>query len=377
MQPAVQEPEETSQDTTVTEIVSKRHLIHFPAFRTMLRSRLHSADIAIDLGTCNTLVHRRGEGIVCNEPSLVALRNGSTPTRERVVAIGAAAKPMLGRTPQSVTVTRPLSSGAIVDFEIASAMIRYFTRKGGSRLTALHSRVLIAVPVEITSVERHAVLESAKAAGAREVFLVAQPIAAALGAGLPATDAVGSMVVDIGAGTTQVAAISMGGIVCSHTSRVAGDKMDEAIVRYMERTHRLQIGKSRAERMKIAVSTAGSTNDVDMEITGRDLSGGMPRSVHVSDLEIGEALADCIKDVVESVRLVLERTPPELVEDIAERGIVLTGGGTLVRGLEDALRNEVKLAVSIVNDPLTAVVNGAGKLLEEPALFNAVIVGSV
>jgi rod shape-determining protein MreB and related proteins len=333
-----------------------------------------SNDLAIDLGTANTLVYARGEGIVCNEPSVVAVQNDSHNGR-RVLAIGAEAKKMLGRTPGSVIAIRPLKDGAIADFEIAEEMLRYFIRKIHKRKALVHPRIVICVPSGITPVEKRAVRESAESAGARQVHLVEEPMAAAIGAGLPVTEPAGNLIVDIGGGTTEVAVISLSGLVFSRSVRVAGDKMDEAIIRHINRKHKLLIGERTAELIKITLGSAFPSGEIQtMEIRGRDLVAGMPKTVEITDEEVRDALMEPVYQVVESVRIALERTPPELASDILDKGVVLAGGGALLRNLDVLLREETGLPVTLAEDPLTAVVMGAGKVLGEPALLHDVCV---
>ena len=327
---------------------------------------IFSTDLAIDLGTANTLVYVKGRGIVSNEPSVVAVTKQSGRDGRKVLAVGAEAKNMRGRTPNSVEAVRPMKDGVIADFEITEEMLRYFIQKVHNRKTLVRPRVVICVPFGITEVEKRAVRESAESAGAREVYLVEEPMAAAIGAGLPVTEACGSMIVDIGGGTTEVAVISLKGVVYSQSLRVGGDKMDEAIINYIKRNYNLSIGERTAEQIKIAIGTAVSTGDNHrVEIRGRDLVGGLPRTIEVSEDEVREALLEPLKQIVEVVRQALEQTPPELAGDIMDRGITLAGGGSLLRNLDQLLREQTGLPVVLAEDPLTAVVIGSGKILDQ------------
>jgi rod shape-determining protein MreB len=331
-----------------------------------------SRDLAIDLGTANTLIYIRGTGIVSNEPSVVAVQQDARGGR-RVLAVGKEAKAMLGRTPGNIVAIRPMKDGVIADFEITSAMLKYFINSAHNRKKFVRPRIIIGVPSGITEVERRAVREAAESAGAREVYLIEQPIAAAIGAGLPITEPSGNMILDIGGGTCDVAVISLGGIVCSRSVRIAGDKMDEAIIQYIKRKYNLLIGERTGEMIKIGIGTAYSmAEELTMEIKGRDLVAGMPRSLTVTSSEIREALAEPLNGILEAVKVTLECTPPELAGDIADRGIVLAGGGALLRNLDTLLREETGLPVSLAEDPLSAVVMGAGKSLEELDLLRQV-----
>ena len=337
--------------------------------------RWFSKDLAIDLGTANTLIHVKGEGIVCNEPSVVAFRKDARDGRRRILAVGAEAKKMLGRTPGSIVVIRPLKDGVIADFEVAESMLRYFIQKTHNRRYLVRPRIVICAPSGVTAVEKRALREAAEAAGAREVYLIEEPMAAAIGAGLPITEPSGNMIVDIGGGTTEVAVISLAGVVFSRSVRMGGDKMDEAITEHIKRKYNVLIGERTAELIKITLGSAYPGNEIQtMEIKGRDLVASVPKMVEISDEEIREALMEPVRQIVESVRIALERTPPELASDIVEKGIVLAGGGALLRNLDVLLREETGLPVTIAADPHTAVVMGAGKALDELSLLRDVTV---
>lgn len=333
-----------------------------------------SDDLAIDLGTANTLIYVKGQGIVCNESSVVAVQKDFRGSR-RVLAVGIEAKKMLGRTPGNIVAIRPLKDGVIADFETTAAMLRYFIHKVHNRRALVRPRIVICVPNGITEVEKRAVKESAESAGAREVYLMEEPMAAAIGAGLPVTEPVGNMIVDIGGGTTEVALISLAGIVFSRSVRVGGDKMDEAIIQYIKRKYNLLIGERTAELIKITIGSAYPGDEIQtMQIKGRDLVAGVPKTVELSDEEIRDSLLEPINQIVEAVRVALERTPPELASDIVDKGIVLAGGGALLRNLDVLLREETGLPVMVADDPLTAVVMGAGKALDELSLLREVAI---
>ncbi len=333
-----------------------------------------SHDLAIDLGTANTLVYVHGKGLVCSEPSVVAVTADENGRGERVLAVGFEAKEMLGRTPGNVRAVRPIKDGVIADFEITEAMLRYFIQRAHNRVKLLRPRIVICVPPCITSVEKRAVRESALSAGAREVYLIEEPMAAAIGAGLDVTAPTGNMIVDIGGGTTDVAVISLSGIVTSSSIRSGGDKMDEAIISYVKRKYNMLIGERTAERVKMCVATAiaESDNAQSMEIKGRDLVAGIPKVVVAGSQEIAEALVEPIHNIIETVHLTLEKTPPELAADIVDRGIMLVGGGSLLRDFDRVLHEETKLPILRSDDPFSAVVQGAGKALEDLSLLKDV-----
>jgi rod shape-determining protein MreB len=326
-----------------------------------------SADMAIDLGTANTLVYVKGRGIVLNEPSVVAISDNRG--KKQVLAVGEEAKLMLGRTPGSIAAIRPLRDGVIADFEAAEEMIKHFIRKVNNRRSFASPMVVVCVPSGSTAVERRAIQESAESAGARKVLLIEEPMAAAIGAGLPVTEPSGSMIVDIGGGTTEVAVISLGGIVYARSVRVGGDKLDEAIISYIRRNHNLLIGESTAERIKMDIGAAAPPEAGEegplSEVRGRDLMNGVPREVVVSQRQIAESLAEPISQIVEAVKVALENTPPELAADIVYKGIVLTGGGALLQRLDAVLREATGLPVVVAEDALSCVALGTGRALEE------------
>lgn len=324
-----------------------------------------SNDLAIDLGTANTLIYVRGQGIVCNESSVVAVQRDIRGGR-RVLAVGLEAKRMLGRTPGNIVAIRPLKDGVIADFEITEAMLRHFIQKSQHRRAWVRPRVVIAVPSGITEVEKRAVKDSATHAGAREVYLIEEPMAAAIGVGLPVQDAAGNMIIDIGGGTTEVALISLSGIVFSRSVRVAGDELDEAIIQYMKRAYNLMIGERTAEEIKIKIGSAYPLEkETSMEVKGRDLVAGLPKTLSITSQEVREALVEPISTITNSVRVTLERCPPELSADLVDRGLVLAGGGALLRGLDKLLMEETGLPVHIAEDPLSAVAEGTGRALNE------------
>jgi rod shape-determining protein MreB len=333
---------------------------------------IFSSELAIDLGTANTLVYVKGKGIVCNEPSVVAVQKDARGGK-RVKAVGRAAKDMLGRTPGSIVAIRPMKDGVIADFEITEAMLRYFIKRAHGRSKMLAPRVIICVPFGITEVEKRAVRESALQAGAKEVYLIEEPMAAAIGAGLPIAEPSGNMIVDVGGGTTEVAVISLSGIVYSQSVRVGGDKMDEAIIQHMKRKYNLLVGERTAEMVKCTIGTAYPTEELlTMEVKGRDLVAGLPKTLEVNSDEIRDALQEPINAIVEAVRIALERTPPELSADIVDKGIVLSGGGALLKNLDILLREETGLPVIISDDPMSAVVLGCGRVLDEIDLLREV-----
>jgi rod shape-determining protein MreB len=335
-----------------------------------------SADMAIDLGTANTLVYVKGRGIVLNEPSVVAITD--LRGKKQVLAVGEEAKLMLGRTPGSIAAIRPLRDGVIADFEAAEEMIKHFIRKVNNRRGFASPLVVVCVPSGSTAVERRAIQESAESAGARKVLLIEEPMAAAIGAGLPVTEPSGSMIVDIGGGTTEVAVISLGGIVYARSVRVGGDKMDEAIISYIRRNHNLLIGESTAERIKMEIGAAAAPDGGEdgplCEVRGRDLMNGVPREVIVSQRQIAESLYEPVSQIVEAVKVALENTPPELAADIVDKGIVLTGGGALLHGLDAVLRGATGLPVAVAEDALSCVALGTGGALEDPKRFRQVLI---
>jgi rod shape-determining protein MreB len=335
-----------------------------------------SNDLAIDLGTANTLVYAKGKGIVVSEPSVVAVTQDMRGP-DKVRAVGREAKEMLGRTPGNIVAIRPMKEGVIADFEVTEAMLRYFIARVHDRSRWVRPRIVVAVPSGITEVEKRAVRESAMLAGAREVYLIEEPMAAAIGAGLPVTEPSGNMIVDIGGGTTEVAVLSLSGIVYSNSSRVGGDKMDEAIINYVKRKYNLLIGERTGELIKINIGTAFASEQLQsMEVKGRDLVAGIPKTLEIKSDEVCEALAEPVNAVVESVKLALESTPPELAADIVDKGIVMTGGGALLTNLDLLLREATGLPVMLAEDPLTAVVMGTGRCLDELQLLREVAIRS-
>ncbi len=331
-----------------------------------------SDDLAIDLGTANTLVYAKGKGIVCCEPSVVAVQKNARGGK-KVKAVGRVAKEMLGRTPGSIVAIRPMKDGVIADFEITEAMLRYFIGRAHNRRKLYAPRIIICVPFGITEVEKRAVRESAHQAGARDVYLIEEPMAAAIGAGMPIAEPSGNMIVDVGGGTTEVAVISLSGIVYSQSARVGGDKMDEAIIQHMKRKYNLLVGERTAEMIKCTIGTAYPTEEVmTMDVKGRDLVAGLPKTLEVNSDEIRDALQEPINAIVEAVRIALERTPPELSADIVDKGIVLAGGGALLKNLDILLREETGLPVLIADDPMSSVVLGSGQTLDEMELLEEV-----
>ncbi len=332
---------------------------------------LFSSDLAIDLGTANTLVYAKGKGIVVNEPSIVAINK----TTGDVEAVGKEAKDMLGRTPGNIVAIRPMKDGVIADFKVTERMLNYFIQKAHGRKMLVHPRIVIGVPSEITQVEKRAVIDSAYRAKASEVHLVEQAMVAAIGAGLPVTEPSGNMVVDIGGGTTDVAVISLSGIVYSRSVRVAGNEMDDAIMQYLKRKYNLLIGERTGEAIKIQIGSAYPLErPLTMEIKGRNLIEGVPKTITIDDSEIREALSECVATIMNAIRVALERTPPELSADISDRGIVLTGGGAMLKNLDKRIREETGLPVSIAEDPLASVVLGTGKMLTDFKLLRRVAI---
>src|SRR5262245_15622060 len=328
-------------------------------------------DISIDLGTANTLIYVKRKGIVLNEPSVAAIDKSTG----KVIAVGNEAKAMLGRTPGLIEAVRPMKDGVIADFETTESLLREFILKVSKRKFFVRPRIMICVPSGITEVEKRAVRDSAENAGAREVFLVAEPVAAAIGVGLPVDKPSGNMVIDIGGGTTEIAVIALSGIVTATSIRVWGDKMDEAIVQFVKRSYNLLIGDQTAESIKMKIGSAYplENGEVEMEIKGRDLVAGIPKTLVINSMEVRNALKEPVDQIVQAVKRSLEETPPELSADIVDRGIVMSGGGSLLRGLEKLLREETSLTINVVEDPLTAVVLGTGKILDDPELFEKVL----
>jgi len=326
---------------------------------------LFSNDLAIDLGTANTLVYVKGKGVVSSEPSVVAVKKDEKGNK-KVLAVGAEAKKMLGRTPGNIEAIRPMKNGVIADFEITEEMLYHFIIKAHNRKSFVRPRIVICVPSGITPVERRAVRESAISAGAREVYLIEEPMAAAIGANLPITEASGNMIVDIGGGTTEVAVISLSGIVYSSSVRVAGDKMDEAIVQYVKRHYNLLIGERSAELIKIMIGSAYPSKEAKvLEVKGRDLVTGIPKTIEINSEEIRESISEPINAIIETIRIALEKTPPELAADIVDKGIVLSGGGALLKDLDLLVREVTNLPVTVAEDPLTTVVVGSGRVLDD------------
>ncbi|MFA4901210.1 MAG: rod shape-determining protein [Desulfobaccales bacterium] len=334
-----------------------------------------SNDLAIDLGTANTLVYVKGKGIVLSEPSVVAVRKNDRDHRNRVLAVGRDAKMMLGRTPGNIVAIRPMKDGVIADFEITEAMLRHFIRKVHNRGSLIRPRIIICVPSGITPVEKRAVRESAESAGAREVYLIEEPMAAAIGAGLPITEPICNMVVDIGGGTSEVAVISLAGIVYAKSVRVGGDKMDEAILQYVKRTYNLLIGERTSEIIKTTIGNAYPGTEVEtMDVKGRDLVTGIPKIINVNSDEVRQAIQEQIDTIVAAVKTALEQTPPELAADIVDRGIYLTGGGALLKNLDILLHQETGLPIKIADDPLSTVVMGSGRALDNLNILKEVMV---
>ncbi|MSR17956.1 MAG: rod shape-determining protein [Phycisphaerales bacterium] len=331
-----------------------------------------SVDMGIDLGTCNTLVCVRGQGIVLNEPSVVAVRKGTNKVLNNGTAVGFAAKEMLGKTPGSISAIRPLKDGVISDFEITEAMLKYFIRKVNGRSRIFGPRVVISIPSGITAVEKRAVLDSAEHAGARKVYLVEEPMAAGIGAGLPYMEPTASMIVDIGGGTTEVAILSLADIACCESVRVAGDDLDEAIVTYLRKQHSLTIGEQTAERIKIQIGSAAPlAQELQMDVRGQDVVSGLPRKTVIRSEEIREALSETVRAITEAVTRTLERTDPELSADLVDNGITLAGGGALLRGIDQILQQATGLPTKIADDPLTCVARGTGMYLENLELLKS------
>ncbi|HEB75720.1 MAG TPA: rod shape-determining protein [Nitrospirae bacterium] len=331
---------------------------------------LFSNDLAIDLGTANTLVYVKKKGIVCNEPSVVVIRKDNKKT----IAVGAEAKRMLGKTPANITTIRPMKDGVIADFDATGEMLKYFITKVHNRKSFVSPRVIIGVPSGITQVEQRAVKDASQASGAREVYLISEPMAAAVGVGLPVGEPTGNMIVDLGGGTTDVAVISLDGIVYSKVVRVGGDRMDETILAYVKRRYNLMIGERSAEQIKIEIGSAYPTDSTsrEIEIKGRDMVSGIPKTVTINEEEVREALQEPVTIILDTIKVALENTPPELAADIVDTGIVLAGGGALLRGLDLLIKEETKLPVIVADDPLTAVVRGVGKMLDEIDLLQRV-----
>jgi len=323
-----------------------------------------SKDLAIDLGTANTLVYVKGKGVVLSEPSMVAVRQDGRGTN-RVLAVGNEAKMMLGRTPSNIVAIRPMKDGVIADFDVTEAMLRHFIRTVHNRRAMIRPRIIVCVPSGITSVEKKAVREAAEAAGAREVFFIEEPMAAAIGAGLPVTEPAGSMVVDIGGGTTEVAVISLAGVVYSRSVRVGGNMMDDGVLQYVKQRYNLLIGESSAEQIKTTIGNAFPADNLErMEVKGRDLLSGIPKIIEIGSIEIHEAITEQIQTIVKTVKIALEQTPPELAGDIVDQGIIITGGGALLKNLDRLLGEETGLPITIAEDPLSSVVMGCGKALD-------------
>ncbi len=329
-----------------------------------------SYDLGIDLGTANTLVFASGRGIIIREPSVVAIDKNTNG----ILAVGSEAKKMLGRTPGNVVATRPLRDGVIADFDVTEAMIKYFIQKAHNRMSFIHPRIIVGVPSGITSVEKRAVLDATFHAGAREAYLIEEPMAAAIGANLPVSEATGSMIVDIGGGTTEVAVVSLGGMVVAKSVRVAGDEMDEAIITHCRENYRLLIGERSAEEIKISLGSAFPTKDEkSMEVRGRDLVSGLPKTFTITSSEVRSALKEPINVILDAIRFTLEKTPPELSSDIIDMGICLAGGGALLRGLDQFIAKETDIHVFIADDPLSCVANGTGKALDEIEILKKVL----
>ena len=333
-----------------------------------------SNDLAVDLGTSNALIYMKGKGIVLNEPSVVAIRRGQSGI-DRLVAVGREAKKMLGRTPEKVEAIQPIQDGVIADFEITQEMLRFFIKRVHPRSLLVRPRIIVAVPIGVTPVEKKAILECARSAGASEVYLIEEPMAAAIGAGLPITEPTGSMVVDIGGGTTEVAVISLGGIVYSKSVRIGGNKMDEAIVQYINRNYNFLIGTSTAEHVKMTIGNAFPGEDRQrLEVKGRDLVTGIPKILTIDSEEVRQMIIEELNTIIQTVRSALEQMPPELSGDILDRGVVLSGGGALLKNLDKLLHEELKVPITVAEDPLSAVAHGAGKALEDMSVLKEVMI---
>lgn len=338
---------------------------------------LFSKDMGIDLGTANTLVCVKGEGIIISEPSVVAVKKGTNEVLLNGNAVGDVAKEMVGKTPENIVAIRPLKHGVIADFAITEAMLRYFIRKAQNKKWAARPRVVIAVPSGITSVEKQAVIDSTQRAGAREVYLIDEPLAAGIGAGLPITEPIGSMIVDIGGGTTEIAVLSLAGTVIAQSLRVAGDDFDEAIIQYMRQTYNLLIGEQTAERIKKDIGSAYPLEqELTLEVKGRDLMACLPRKTTIKSEEIRDAIQDPVHAIIKAIKTTLEKTPPELAGDLVEQGIVLAGGGALLRGMDKVIEKETDLPVHIAEEPLTAVARGTGEVLNQLDMLKSVLFGA-
>ncbi len=336
-------------------------------------ANLFTNDVAIDLGTANTLIFVKGNGIVLEEPSVVAIDQAN----RKIYAVGREAKAMLGKTPEHIAAIRPMKDGVIADFQITEMMLREFIKKSQKKKLFIRPRIVIAVPSGITEVERRAVRDSAEHAGARDVYLIAEPIAAAIGVGLPVDKPSGNMIIDIGGGTTEIAVIALDGIVSNCSIRVAGDEMDEAIAQYVKRTYNLLIGEQTAEHIKMKIGSATKMeNETEIEVKGRDLVAGIPKNIKLTSEEIREALSEPLSQIVEALKTALEQTPPELAADIVDRGIVLTGGGSLLKGLDTLLKEQTNLPINLVDDPLRCVVLGAGKVLDNVHIYDRILMRS-
>ncbi len=334
---------------------------------------IFSRDLGIDLGTANTLVHIRGKGVAIREPSVVAIRSDA----KQVLAVGEEAKRMIGRTPGNIVAIRPMKDGVIADFDVTQEMLKYFIRKAIKRILPVHPRVVISVPSGVTEVEKRAVYEAARQAGAREAYLVEEPMAAAIGAGLPVHEPTGSMVVDVGGGTSEVAIISLGGIVTSRSLRIGGNRLDDAIIYYIKKEYNLMIGERTAEEIKISVGSAYPKEEEEtMDVRGRDLVTGLPKTLNITSTEILEALKEPVNEIIEAIKLTLEKTPPELAADIMDKGIMLTGGGALLDGIDELIGQETGMPVHIAEQPLDCVVLGTGKVVEELEVLKRVAISA-